>query len=60
MTLYQLRPYQDARKGPERKLSLWRRFVLWINQPPKAEVFKFSNPTKWKLDRVRRKARGAL
>jgi hypothetical protein len=60
MTIYRLRPYQDARKGPERKPSLWQRFVLWVNQPPKAPVFQFKNPTQWKLEKIRRKARGTI
>lgn len=38
----------------------WERFLRWLNPPQKAQVFKFKNPTQWKLERVRKKARGAL
>lgn len=45
------------------RLKRWLFRVLkrpLIAEKPKAEVFRFKNPTQWKLDRVRRKARGQL
>ena len=60
VSIYRLRPYQDARIGPAVKPSPWARFLAWLNPPPKAQVFKFRNPTHWKLERIRRKSREAL
>lgn len=53
-------PPVDLRVDPPRKPSLWARFRAWLHPPKKAEVFKIKNPTHWKLERIRRKARGAL
>jgi hypothetical protein len=60
LKIYRLRPYQDARQGPTVKPSLWRRLVQWLNPPRKADLLSFKNPTQWKLDRIRRKAREGL
>jgi hypothetical protein len=52
-------PYKDLRKPPSPP-GFWQRMREWLNPPKKAEVFKFKNPTHWKLEQVRRKARGVL
>ncbi len=60
MKVIRFPPGVDTRKGLMSTPSLWRRFVNWLSAPPRAQVFKFRNPTQWKLDRIRKKARGAL
>lgn len=45
------------------KLRQWLFKVLkrpLIAEPPKAQVFEIKNPTQWKLERVRRRARESL
>lgn len=53
-------PPVDLRADPPPKPSLWRRLVDLLKPPAKAEVFRFKNPTHWRLERIRRKARGEL
>jgi hypothetical protein len=38
--------------------TLRERFVRWFQDPPKAPIFEIKNPTHWKLEAARRKARG--
>jgi hypothetical protein len=60
MTVIRFPPSVDTRKGLLSTPSLWRRFVNWLSEPTKAQIFKFKNPTHWRLEKIRRKARGGL
>lgn len=60
MTVIRFPAGADLRSDPPRKPTLWSRFVAWFSPPAKAQVFKYRNPTHWKLERIRRKARGSL
>jgi hypothetical protein len=51
--------YVDLRQRTA-PMTLRERFVAWFQSPPKAPVFEIKNPTHWKLERVRRRARELL
>lgn len=59
MSVIRFPPYKDLRKSPAAP-GMLQRFREWLNPPKKAPVFQFKNPTHWKLEQIRKKARGAL
>ena len=59
MSILRFPPYADLRRSAPLP-SFWQRVRGWFQAPPKAPVFQYKNPTQWKLDNVRRKARSAL